>query len=232
MASLIMNFKQIFLLIKRSYTAAVIRVPFNGTTRFKLPHSYFLKGTKISLNAPSEPGLAYDFINLLLDDEYGLKSIKNHPKTIVDIGANIGLFSQMAGELFPEAKIHAYEPNPRLQKYLDQNLKKVGVEFFPEAVGAAFDRRLLYKIDFKKPEETVRKKILSNVFKDISTKTIDTLTEQFSLTGGQIANIKKKLLVKSVLDVNLDQESYLSTLCNEEFILSKSGRSTIGFIHS
>jgi SpoVK/Ycf46/Vps4 family AAA+-type ATPase len=101
-----------------------------------------------------------------------------------------------------------------------------------DQLDSAFDRRLLYKIDFKKPEETVRKKILSNVFKDISTKTIDTLTEQFSLTGGQIANIKKKLLVKSVLDVNLDQESYLSTLCNEEFILSKSGRSTIGFIHS
>jgi len=101
-----------------------------------------------------------------------------------------------------------------------------------DQLDSAFDRRLLYKIDFKKPEETVRKKILSNVFKDISTKTIDTLTEQFSLTGGQIANIKKKLLVKSVLDVNLDKESYLSTLCNEEFILSKSGRSTIGFIHS
>lgn len=101
-----------------------------------------------------------------------------------------------------------------------------------DQLDSAFDRRLLYKIDFKKPAETVRKKILSNVFKNISIKTIDTLTEQFSLTGGQIANIKKKLLVKSVLDVNLDQESYLSTLCNEEFILSKSGRSTIGFIHS
>jgi len=101
-----------------------------------------------------------------------------------------------------------------------------------DQLDSAFDRRLLYKIDFKKPSEQVRKKILSNVFKDISVKTIDTLTEQFSLTGGQIANIKKKLLVKSVLDVNLDQELYLSTLCNEEFILSKSGRSTIGFIHS
>ena len=101
-----------------------------------------------------------------------------------------------------------------------------------DQLDSAFDRRLLYKIDFKKPEEPVRKKILSNVFKNISSKTIDALTEQFSLTGGQIANIKKKLLVKSVLDVNLDQESYLSTLCNEEFILSKSGRSTIGFIHS
>jgi RNA-binding protein YhbY len=101
-----------------------------------------------------------------------------------------------------------------------------------DQLDSAFDRRLLYKIDFKKPAEQVRKKILSNVFKDISSKTIDVITEQFSLTGGQIANIKKKLLVKSVLDTNLDQELYLSTLCNEEFILSKSGRSTIGFIHS
>lgn len=101
-----------------------------------------------------------------------------------------------------------------------------------DQLDSAFDRRLLYKIDFKKPAEQVRKKILSNVFKNISSKTIDALTEQFSLTGGQIANIKKKLLVKSILDVNLDQELYLSTLCNEEFILSKSGRSTIGFIHS
>lgn len=101
-----------------------------------------------------------------------------------------------------------------------------------DQLDSAFDRRLLYKIDFKKPAEKVRKKILTNVFKNISSKTIDALTEQFSLTGGQIANIKKKLLVKSVLDINLDQESYLMTLCNEEFILSKSGRSTIGFIHS
>jgi RNA-binding protein YhbY len=93
-----------------------------------------------------------------------------------------------------------------------------------DQLDSAFDRRLLYKIDFKKPAEPVRKKILSNVFKDISSKTIDVITEQFSLTGGQIANIKKKLLVKSVLDTNLDQESYLTTLCNEEFILSKSGR--------
>jgi len=104
MASLIMNFKQIFLLIKRSYTAAVIRVPFNGTTRFKLPHSYFLKGTKISLNAPSEPGLAYDFINLLLDDEYGLKSIKNHPKTIVDIGAKYWAFFANGGRAISRSK--------------------------------------------------------------------------------------------------------------------------------
>ncbi len=101
-----------------------------------------------------------------------------------------------------------------------------------DQLDSAFDRRLLYKIDFKKPTEPIRQKILSNVFKNISAKTIDALTHQFSLTGGQIANIKKKLLVKSVLDINLDQEAYLMTLCNEEFILSKGARPTIGFIHS
>jgi hypothetical protein len=124
-----------------------------------------------------------------------------------------------------------------LQNILLQELEEfegifIATTNLADQLDSAFDRRLLYKIDFKKPEEPVRKKILSNVFKDISAKTIDVITEQFSLTGGQIANIKKKLLVKSVLDFNLDQESYLTTLCNEEFILSKAGRSTIGFIHS
>lgn len=101
-----------------------------------------------------------------------------------------------------------------------------------DQLDSAFDRRLLYKIDFKKPTELVRKKILSNVFKEVSSKTIDSITQQYTLTGGQIANIKKKLLVKSLLDVNLDPECYLMTLCKEEFILSKSERSSIGFISS
>lgn len=131
-----MNIKKITLLTKRSLISALMQVPFAGTARFRLPGSYYLKGKRLNINAPAEPGLAYDFINLLLDDEYGLKSMSRYPKTIVDIGANIGLFSQMAGTLFPKAKIHAYEPNPRMQSYLEKNLKQVGAEFFPEAVGA------------------------------------------------------------------------------------------------
>ena len=115
-----------------------------------------------------------------------------------------------------------------LNDFINASITESFRRLFPSIVFKSLSR---YKIDFKKPEEQVRKKILSNVFKNFSSKTIDALTEQFSLTGGQIANIKKKLLVKSILDANLDQELYLSTLCNEEFILSKSGRSTIGFIH-
>jgi FkbM family methyltransferase len=131
-----MNPKQIILLTKRAFTASLMRVAFYGTSRFRLPRSYYFNGRNRSIFAPSEAGLSNDFINLLLDDEYGLKTLKSYPQTIVDIGGNIGLFSQMAGALFPKARIHSYEPNPRIHGYLAKNLSQVGAEFFPEEVGA------------------------------------------------------------------------------------------------
>jgi FkbM family methyltransferase len=131
-----MDIRQITLLAQRAFTARLRGVSFYGTSRFRLPPSYYLNGRKLSIYAPLEPGLAYDFINLVLDDEYGLKTLKYDPKTIVDIGGNIGLFSQMAGALFPKAKIHTYEPNPRIHGYLTQNASQVGAEIFPEAVAA------------------------------------------------------------------------------------------------
>lgn len=131
-----MNLEQIMFLIKRSLRASLMGVPFFGTTRFLLPESYIFKRRRFRVNAPPEHGLAYDFINLFFDDEYGLKTLHHYPQTIVDIGANIGLFSQMAGALFPEATIHSYEPNSRLHDYLNKNLGQIGGKLFPEAVGA------------------------------------------------------------------------------------------------
>ena len=131
-----MNIEQLIFLSKRFLTASLMMVPFFGTSRFLLPKSYYLNGRRLWVYAPPEKGLAYDFINLFFDDEYGLKSLHYYPKTIVDIGANIGLFSQMAGVLFPEAKIHSYEPNSRLHDYLNKNLEKVDAKLFSEAVGA------------------------------------------------------------------------------------------------
>jgi FkbM family methyltransferase len=131
-----MDFRRISLLSQRAFTASLMGVSFRGNSRFQLPRSYYFNGRNLSIYAPSESGLANDFINLLLDDEYGLKTLKSYPETIVDIGGNIGLFSQMAGALFPKAKIHSYEPNPRIHGYLAKNLYQVGAKFFPEAVGA------------------------------------------------------------------------------------------------
>ncbi len=123
-------------LASRFISSLNMGILFCGTTYFKLPNKIYLKKKMYFLESPSEMGIKFDFINLFLDDEYGLKTLKSYPQTIVDIGGNIGLFSLMAGALFPKAKIHSYEPNPRIHGFLAKNLSQVGAEFFPEAVGA------------------------------------------------------------------------------------------------
>ena len=124
------------LLISRVFKALKMGLIFSGTRNFKLPKSFLANGQRINLNAPSEKGLAWDFINVLLDDEYGLSSVSPSPKTVLDIGANIGLFSLWARYCFPAATIHAYEPNPRITPFISQNLAPVDVTFFAEGIGS------------------------------------------------------------------------------------------------
>jgi hypothetical protein len=95
----------------------------------------------------------------------------------------------------------------------------------------AFDRRLLYKVEFKKPEDHVRLEILQNAFPNLKNNLLRHINQDFPLTGGQIANIKKKILVKELLESNFDIEPALFSLCEDEFSLRKIGnRSQIGFV--
>lgn len=45
------------------------------------------------------------------------------PKIVVDVGANIGVFSLLAAHRWPEAQIFAYEPAPDNFAWLDRNLR-------------------------------------------------------------------------------------------------------------
>jgi len=57
------------------------------------------------------------------------------PQVIVDIGANLGMFSKLCSMLFPEADIYAYEPNPSPVKWLQQNAAGTRIRILPVAVG-------------------------------------------------------------------------------------------------
>lgn len=50
------------------------------------------------------------------------------PQTVVDIGANTGMFSREISGYFPEARILAVEPNPDLQCLLRKNAKVEAIE--------------------------------------------------------------------------------------------------------
>ena len=93
----------------------------------------------------------------------------------------------------------------------------------------AFERRFLYKVEFNKPSDMVRQLILNSAFKDIHSETITKVVSNFELTGGQISNIKKKLLLKSIVDGVVDKEAVFFQLCKEELSLESNNSKSIGY---
>lgn len=84
-----------------------------------------------------------------------------------------------------------------------------------EKLDKAFERRFLYKVEFEKPTKETQYSLLSNAFQNISKDTINTILEDYSFTGGQIYNIRKKYIMQCIIeDVNLDE--LFIKLCKEE----------------
>lgn len=59
---------------------------------------------------------------VFVNKEYTIKKI--NPKTIIDIGANLGDSSIFFGQTYPKAKVYAYEPSSSVYKLLEYNLKQ------------------------------------------------------------------------------------------------------------
>lgn len=98
-----------------------------------------IAGHKVDLSIPAgeEGVMDYEFKNILYDDCYGLRKIDGPVNTILDIGGNLGFFSLAARNRFPAARIHSYEPNPKIQSHLLGNTSQLSIEVHPEAVGAS-----------------------------------------------------------------------------------------------
>src|SRR5262245_2968893 len=128
--------RRCLLLVQRFLRACPFGVCFTGTSGFRMPAKVRLCGRRLTFSIPVEVGPGLDFINLALDDEYGLRQMPFEPRTILDIGANFGLFSLLAAHYFPPATIHAYEPNPRVFPDAAANLALVGATAIQAGVGS------------------------------------------------------------------------------------------------
>ena len=136
LATMRKQLKRFTLLLRRFLRAREFGVLFVGTKKFLLPRSIRWRDRNLLISAPEEAGVVSDFINLVLDDEYGLREFRDKPKTVIDVGANVGLFSILAAHYFTNAMIHAYEPNPRVIPYTAKNLQPLGVTLFNEGIGS------------------------------------------------------------------------------------------------
>ncbi len=121
---------------RRHLAARRLHVPFARSASFKMPRSIWLANREVPLRLPSEAGVRTAFVELLLDDCYRLGRLrKERINRVVDIGANVGLFGLAARAAFPDATIHAYEPNSALESYLMHEAAVAGIKYYLEAVG-------------------------------------------------------------------------------------------------
>ena len=133
--------KRLIQFIKRHQRAKKLGFNFFGSQILNWPDSLIISGKPQELSLPmDDPGMKFVFAEVFLDDCYGLEEFSQHigePNiNILDIGANVGLFSFFARNFFPQATIHAYEPNYELEKYLKVQSLSTDFVYYLEAVGA------------------------------------------------------------------------------------------------
>ncbi len=115
------------------------RITYLRSTDFVIP-------SKLSINGQKKPfrfidrtaqAFLYEFEEICINDCYQLATLKKKlgfVKTIIDIGANQGLFSIAARQQFAKASIACYEPNCKLEPVLGANATSLEATVFYEAV--------------------------------------------------------------------------------------------------
>jgi FkbH-like protein/FkbM family methyltransferase len=104
---------------------------FKGLERFTLPN-----GLKIAHLNRYETEYVYQ--EIFEDRCYLRHGIRlKDEAVVVDIGANIGLFSLFAANCCPTASIYAFEPSPQAFRVLEANCRAYGPRFHPYNMGVS-----------------------------------------------------------------------------------------------
>jgi FkbM family methyltransferase len=140
---MIPTLSRLLVLHRRKQSARRLGFEFHRAADFKPPAAIRIGSRSPRLSLPDDVGTQTAFIDLLLDDCYRLRKLPDNLRTILDVGAHAGLFSLAARLNFPDAQIHAYEPNPQMQPFLSKQAEAGGFSFFGQAVGLVDGRMSL-----------------------------------------------------------------------------------------
>ncbi|MFA7448985.1 MAG: ATP-binding protein [Weeksellaceae bacterium] len=94
---------------------------------------------------------------------------------------------------------------------------------------SAFERRFLFKVEFKKPSVSIRAKIWKLKLPLLKKKECELLAEEFNFSGGEIDNIVRKNEIQEIVNGTLTNFASIESFCREELISTKTN--SIGFSH-
>ncbi|MBL7112436.1 MAG: AAA family ATPase [Bacteroidales bacterium] len=92
----------------------------------------------------------------------------------------------------------------------------------------AFERRFLYKIRFEKPGAESMVKIWKSKISGLTGRSLDLLSREFNLTGGQIENIARKFATEEIMTGRKPGLERIREFCCEER-LERDERRRVGF---
>ncbi len=139
-----------------------------------------------------------------------------------------GIFSKRTTKLdSPVSQTLNAMQNIILQEMEDFEGIMVATTNLTDNLDKAFDRRFLYKVKFEIPEKATRVKIMQNKLPFLTPLAVKTLCGQFSLTGGQMANIAKKCNIHELLNGKLPNPGEIENLCRDE--LGLQAKNKLGF---
>ena len=92
---------------------------------------------------------------------------------------------------------------------------------------SAFERRFLYKVEFHKPDTTVKSKIWRSMLQDLSDDDAQQLASHFDFSGGQIENIARKRTVDYILSGQYANLEQLEDYCRAEQLANNKSRHRI-----
>ena len=81
---------------------------------------------------------------------------------------------------------------------------------------SAFERRFLFKIQFQKPNTTIRAKIWKSKLPFLKVKDCNLLADKFDFSGGQIDNILRKVEIQEIILGKKVSLENLMVFCSEE----------------
>jgi FkbM family methyltransferase len=107
-----------------------------------------LNGFQIVLD-PADVSQTVIFDEIFLQGSYDLEKVGFDPDVIIDCGAHVGMFLLMAAVRFPNAKLLAYEPNPKNAALVRAQLLRNGLkaELHEAAVSTASSKAIFLAIN-------------------------------------------------------------------------------------
>lgn len=91
----------------------------------------------------------------------------------------------------------------------------------------AFERRFLFKVQFQKPDISIRSRIWKSKMPTLTQSDCNLLAENFEFSGGQIDNVLRKNEIHEIIHGEKVTVNKLMAFCSEETLLQN--RATIGF---